>query len=67
LSIKTTENVEQIPYIQTLEMNLEAIEKGGYTHFMLKEIHEQPRSIYDSLRGRFDPVTGRLPCAVEGV
>ena len=58
LSIKTTENVEQIPYIQTLEMNLEAIEKGGYTHFMLKEIHEQPRSIYDSLRGRFDPVTG---------
>ena len=58
LSIKTTENVEQIPYIQTLEMNLEAIEKGGYTHFMLKEIHEQPRSIYDSLRGRFDPITG---------
>ena len=58
LIIKTTENIEQIPYIQTLEMNLEAIEKGGYTHFMLKEIHEQPRSIYDSLRGRFDPITG---------
>lgn len=58
LSIKTLGNVEQIPYIQTLEMNLENIEKGGYEHFMLKEIHEQPRSIYDSLRGRFDPVTG---------
>ncbi len=58
LSIKTIDNVEQIPYIQTLEMNLEAIEKGGYTHFMLKEIHEQPRSIYDSLRGRFDPTSG---------
>jgi glucosamine--fructose-6-phosphate aminotransferase (isomerizing) len=39
-------------------MNLETIEKGGYEHFMLKEIHEQPRSIYDSLRGRFDPHTG---------
>ncbi len=58
LSIKTLGNVEQIPYIQTLEMNLETIEKGGYEHFMLKEIHEQPRSIYDSLRGRFDPVAG---------
>ncbi|MFN8322905.1 MAG: glutamine--fructose-6-phosphate transaminase (isomerizing) [Chitinophagales bacterium] len=58
LTIKTIDNVEQTPYIQTLEMNLEAIEKGGYTHFMLKEIHEQPRSIYDSLRGRFDPATG---------
>ncbi len=58
LTIKTIENVEHTPYIETLEMNLEAIEKGGYPHFMLKEIHEQPRSIYDSMRGRFDPVTG---------
>ncbi len=60
LTIKTIDNVEHIPYIETLEMNLEAIEKGGYEHFMLKEIHEQPRSIYDSMRGRFDPVTGRF-------
>jgi glucosamine--fructose-6-phosphate aminotransferase (isomerizing) len=60
LTIKTIENVEHTPYIETLEMNLEAIEKGGYEHFMLKEIHEQPRSIYDSLRGRFDPATGRF-------
>ena len=58
LSVKTIDNIEQTPYIQTLEMNLETIEKGGYEHFMLKEIHEQPRSIYDSLRGRFDPSTG---------
>lgn len=58
LTVKTISNVEKTPYIETLEMNLEAIEKGGYEHFMLKEIHEQPRSIYDSLRGRFDPSTG---------
>lgn len=57
LTVKTIDNVEKTPYIQTLEMNLEAIEKGGYEHFMLKEIHEQPKSIHDSLRGRFDPVT----------
>jgi glucosamine--fructose-6-phosphate aminotransferase (isomerizing) len=58
LSIKTIDNVVKTPFIQTLEMSLEAIEKGGYTHFMLKEIHEQPKSIYDSLRGRFDTATG---------
>lgn len=58
LTIKTIDNIEITPFIQTLELNLEAIEKGGYEHFMLKEIHEQPRSIYDSLRGRFDPATG---------
>lgn len=58
LTIKSIDNIERTPYIQTLEMNLETIEKGGYEHFMLKEIHEQPRSIYDSLRGRFDPHTG---------
>lgn len=60
LSVKTIDNVELTPYVQTLEMNLEAIEKGGYEHFMLKEIHEQPKSIYDSLRGRFDPATGHF-------
>lgn len=60
LSIKTIDNVVQTPYVQTLEMNLEAIEKGGYEHFMLKEIHEQAKSIHDSLRGRFDPTTGHF-------
>lgn len=58
LSIKTITGVEKTPYIQTLELNLDAIEKGGYEHFMLKEIHEQPRSIHDSIRGRFNPNTG---------
>jgi glucosamine--fructose-6-phosphate aminotransferase (isomerizing) len=60
LIIKNIDNVEQTPYIQNLEMNLEAIEKGGYEHFMLKEIHEQPKSIHDSLRGRFDPASGQF-------
>lgn len=40
------------PYVQELQLNLEQIEKGGYDHFMLKEIHEQPRAIRDTYRGR---------------
>ncbi|MCC7051064.1 MAG: glutamine--fructose-6-phosphate transaminase (isomerizing) [Bacteroidia bacterium] len=52
LKIKTIKNQEKTPYIQELELKLEAIEKGGYDHFMLKEIYEQPRSVRDSLRGR---------------
>ena len=52
LNIRTREDVETTPYIQTLALELESIEKGGYDHFMLKEIFEQPRSIYDSMRGR---------------
>ncbi len=40
------------PYVQELQLNLEQIEKGGYEHFMLKEIHEQPRAITDTYRGR---------------
>src|SRR5690606_23718427 len=48
------------PYIQRLEMELEAIEKGGYDHFILKEIFEQPKSISDCLRGRLDSRSGRL-------
>jgi len=55
LKIKTIENREQTPYIQKLELNLSAIEKGGFEHFMLKEIYEQPRSIRDSFRGRLKP------------
>lgn len=50
--IKTIQNVEIPPHVITLEMELEALEKGGYEHFMLKEIMEQPRSISDSIRGR---------------
>lgn len=52
--LMTIQNEKKTPYIQELELKLEAIEKGGYPHFMLKEIHEQPKSIYDSIRGRID-------------
>jgi glucosamine--fructose-6-phosphate aminotransferase (isomerizing) len=51
-------NQEKTPFIQKLEMELEALEKGGYEHFMLKEIHEQPRSIQDCLRGRVNSNEG---------
>lgn len=54
LNIKTIDNVEKTPLLQKLEINLEQIEKGGYDHFMLKEIYEQPKSIFDSIRGRLD-------------
>lgn len=52
LRIVTLDNTQTTPYVQTIEMELAAIEKGGYDHFMLKEIFEQPRSIADSMRGR---------------
>jgi glucosamine--fructose-6-phosphate aminotransferase (isomerizing) len=48
----------QDPYIEELELHLEALEKGGYDHFMLKEIHEQPRSIEDCFRGRLNAQKG---------
>ena len=60
IELKTIENVEKTPYIQELEMNLEAIEKSGYEHFMLKEIFEQPKSIADSMRGRLDLSTSEV-------
>ena len=52
LTIKTVSNVLRSPTIHTLDMELESIEKGGYEHFMLKEIFEQPRTIKDCMRGR---------------
>ena len=60
LKIRTIRDKEITPYVQQLEMELEAIEKGGYDHFMLKEIYEQPRSIFDSMRGRLNSETGHL-------
>jgi glucosamine--fructose-6-phosphate aminotransferase (isomerizing) len=60
LLIKRLDNVEQTPFIHELEMKLEMLEKGGYEHFMLKEIYEQPRSIRDCLRGRIYPSEGRV-------
>jgi glucosamine--fructose-6-phosphate aminotransferase (isomerizing) len=58
IKIKTIKNKVKTPYIEELEMQLETLEKGGFPHFMLKEIYEQPRSIMDSLRGRLNPVKG---------
>jgi glucosamine--fructose-6-phosphate aminotransferase (isomerizing) len=52
LQLKTIKGKSKIPYIQQLEWNLNTLEKGGYEHFMLKEIYEQPESIRDSMRGR---------------
>ncbi len=60
LSIKTIDNIPKTPFIQRLEIKLEEIEKGGYEHFMIKEIYEQPKSILDSIRGRLDSNTGRF-------
>jgi len=51
------------PYIQELKMNLEQIEKGGYDHFMLKEIYEQPNVIKDTYRGRLSSNTGIIKMA----
>jgi glutamine---fructose-6-phosphate transaminase (isomerizing) len=56
--IKNIQNQVKTPYVHELEMKLEMLEKGGYDHFMLKEIHEQPRSIKDSMRGRLNLEAG---------
>jgi len=58
LKIVSIGNKEVTPYVQHLEMQLEALEKGGYEHFMLKEIYEQPRSIKDCFRGRLNSTEG---------
>lgn len=60
LTVKNTANLPLTPYIQKVDMELEAIEKGGFDHFMLKEIFEQPKSISDCMRGRLDSQSGRL-------
>lgn len=59
-TLKNISNQEKTPYVQELEMQLETLEKGGYEHFMLKEIYEQPRSIRDSMRGRLNPEAGHV-------
>ncbi|MGM0566216.1 MAG: glutamine--fructose-6-phosphate transaminase (isomerizing) [Bacteroidota bacterium] len=55
LELKTIKNKKKNPYVQELEMNLSALEKQGFEHFMLKEIYEQEDSIKDSMRGRLNP------------
>ncbi len=63
LILKNLGNEIITPYVTTLDMELAAIEKGGYEHFMLKEIFEQPSTIYDCLRGRLDAEAGTITMA----
>lgn len=60
LVLKNLGNEKQTPFIQKLDLELAAIEKGGYDHFMLKEIYDQPDSIFDCLRGRLHANTGTI-------
>jgi glucosamine--fructose-6-phosphate aminotransferase (isomerizing) len=60
LVIKDIHNVESVPYVQELRMNLENIEKDGFEHFMLKEIYEQPKTVRDTMRGRLHPEKGTI-------
>jgi glucosamine--fructose-6-phosphate aminotransferase (isomerizing) len=60
LILKNLGNEKQTPFIQKLDMELAAIEKGGYDHFMLKEIFEQPETIFDCLRGRLLHEQGQI-------
>ncbi|MBZ5857240.1 glutamine--fructose-6-phosphate transaminase (isomerizing) [Flavihumibacter profundi] len=60
LILKNLGNEKITPFITKLDMELAAIEKGGYDHFMLKEIFEQPNTIFDCLRGRLDAANGSI-------
>ena len=60
LILKNLGNEKITPYVQKLDLELAAIEKGGYEHFMLKEIFEQPQTIFDCLRGRLDATEGTI-------
>jgi glucosamine--fructose-6-phosphate aminotransferase (isomerizing) len=63
LILKNLGNEKITPFIQKLDMELAAIEKGGYDHFMLKEIFEQPDTIFDCLRGRLDEIGATITMA----
>ena len=63
LILKNLGNEKVTPFIQKLDLELAAIEKGGYDHFMLKEIFEQPDTIFDCLRGRLDANAGTIRMA----
>jgi len=60
LKIRNLKDKEVTPYVQELTLEIESIEKGGYDHFMLKEIYEQPRSVLDSMRGRLNAHAGEI-------
>lgn len=63
LKIKTIGNVEKSPEIKKLELTLSQLEKGGYPHFMLKEIFEQPRTLADSMKGRVNVDSNNITLA----
>src|ERR1700748_338846 len=63
LILKNLGNEKITPFVQQLDMEMTAIEKGGYAHFMLKEIFEQPDPIFDCLRGRLDAAKGTITMA----
>ncbi|HLT86676.1 MAG TPA: glutamine--fructose-6-phosphate transaminase (isomerizing) [Sphingobacterium sp.] len=65
LILKNLGNERITPFVQKLDMELAAIEKGGFDHFMLKEIFEQPQTIFDSLRGRMD--AGQQSITLSGI
>lgn len=65
LTVTNLKNVRKTPLVQTLETSLEVLEKGGYPHFMLKEIYEQPKVIRDSFRGRIN--VERNTVALSGI
>ncbi|MEM9527786.1 MAG: glutamine--fructose-6-phosphate transaminase (isomerizing), partial [Bacteroidota bacterium] len=60
LQIRNPDNEEQPPFIEELDMQIEALEKEGYDHFMLKEIYEQPKTIFDAMRGRISSKESRV-------
>ena len=60
LKIVTLDNEEEHINIQKLKLSISQLEKGGYPHFMLKEIYEQPHTLVDCIRGRINPETGEV-------
>ena len=63
LILKNLGNEKLTPFVQKLDIELAAIEKGGYDHFMLKEINEQADTVFDCLRGRLDAEKGTITMA----
>jgi glucosamine--fructose-6-phosphate aminotransferase (isomerizing) len=58
VTIKNSKNVIQKPRIEEISLRIEELEKGGYEHFMLKEIHQQPQTVSDCMRGRLNDIEG---------
>ncbi len=57
-SIKNIQNIPQNPEIKELDLKIEELEKGGYEHFMLKEVNQQAKTVKDAMRGRLNPIDG---------